>query len=465
MPSTAPITKAFACLTFNTYGKVRREKMGGDDYYVVPVVLITTGTFRGNHGPFTYTENNLKRFPDGWNNKPVLLGHPATPGGAGRAAIMENQSLGILLNAKYEGGKLKAEAWLKESRLSLDSRLLPALTSGLPIPVSTGLFHDTVATTNAAGSEETEVCNIVPDHLAVLLDEPPACDIADGAGLCLNSLGPEPTSNALVASDLREQLVLALRKRFVGTENSSSLSLYVDDFYFDPAIVLFELGPILYKLGYSVTGNVVTLEDVAPERVIRQRQYRSETGVLLTKNSKGTSVMTKATLIAGILGAAGNRLTAEQLDTMDESILSNLAPVAGAPATAPATPPATENAAPKFDFNQMMAVAPPDVREMISDGIATNQQARHQMTTELTTNAACVFTQAELDAMPMANVRKLHASITAAGRVAAPAAPTVNSLAAQLRFGAVGQSAPAPAAPTTNAGTPPVLLAPSWDAK
>lgn len=461
------IRNAYSTLTFNSYGKVRREEMGGEKYVVVPVVLITTGEFSGNHGVLSYTENHLGKFPQGWDNKPVLKGHPATPGGAGRREILEAQSIGILLNSSYEAGKLKSEAWLRESRLSLDPRIMPAIEAGLPIPVSTGLFHDVEVTTNATtGTECRAVCNIVPDHLAILLDEDPACSVTAGAGLLMNSKG-EPTKNALVAGDLREQLYVALRNRFVGDVSTSSntINLWVDDFFFDPPVVIFELGTTLYKLGYSSEGDVVTLDSGSPEKVIRQRQYRLDTGAIIapTENAKGIS-MSKATYIAAILAAPGNRLTSEQLDGLDETILSNMVPVSVPPATQNSHTPPTP-AKPEFSFQQLLDSAPPNIREMIQDGITMNQAARTQMIQAITQNQANGFTAEELGTMSTEQLRKLHA-LAVVPAPAAPAAPTNNTAGLfNYRFaGAAGSAAPLAPAPTQNAAVVP-LLAPDWSSK
>lgn len=455
---------AYTTLTFNSYGKIRNEKLDGVDYRVLPVVLITTGVFQGNHGALRYTENHLGRFPQGWNNKPVLLGHPNSDKGAGHSSVLESQSLGILLNSKYEDGKLKSEAWLKESRLALDDRLEPAIKSGLPIPVSTGLFHDIELTTNSAGEEDRAVCNIVPDHLAVLLDEDPACSITAGAGLLMNAKG-EATKNSLVAGDLREQLVAALRSRFVSTISGPyDSSLYVEDFFFDPKVVIFELQGTLYKLGYSSDGDIISLDEGTPEKVMRQRQYMMETGAIVgtTNNSQGNKDMTKATLIAGILAAPGNRLTDAQLNAMDESVLTALTPI---PPEAPAIP-VTANSAPavpsvpaqpQFNFQQMLAAAPPDVREMIQDGITTNQAARTRMIQEITANSASSFTAEELAAMKTDQLRKIHS--LSASKVP-EAAPTSNALGSMRFIGATG-AAPV-TTPTENAAPTP-LLPPAWN--
>lgn len=468
MPVQVKIENAYATLTFNSYGKVRKETMGGESFTVVPVVLITTGSFRGNHGELHYTANHLKRFPEGWNNKPVLLGHPNSPKGAGSSSVLEEQGIGILLNAKFAGGKLKAEAWLRDNRLSLDSRLAPAISSGLPIPVSTGLFHDVEVTNNAEG-ETRSVCNIVPDHLAILLDEAPACSITEGAGLLMNAKG-KTTTNALVSGDLREQLQALLKNRFGGGIGSPSMNPYIDDMFFDPAIVIFYMNDDLFKLAYTVEDDVVSLADEVPDRVVRQRQYRLETGALITNNSEGKQDMTKATLIAGILASGVNRLTAEQLEGMDEAVLSALAPIE-APAPAPA---ATTNSAPQLapaqSFAQLLAAAPANVREAIEDGITTNQAARVQMVTELTANAACAFSSQELDAMPITALRKMHATVTGSIAAATPPAPTTNSMFPVLRnFGPTATPAPvtrpAETESTNNAAGPARLLAPAWNAK
>ena len=446
----------FSKLTFNSYGTHRRETLAGEEYVVVPVVLMVEGTFKGNNGDFKYTQNHLSKYPEGWNNKPVLLRHPTGTAGAGSASVLEKQGLGILLNSKFEDAKLKSEAWLKVSRLSLEPRLLTSIEAGTPVAVSTGLFHDFIVTENSA--EAREVCNIVPDHLAILFDEDPAVPIEAGAGLLMNAKGP--TQNELVAGDTREQLYAALAKRFIGDTslNRSSMSIYVEDFYPASKIVIFEWNGTLYSLGYTAKGDVVSLAEGTPERVVRQRQYRVEAGALVgtTNNSKETN-MTKATLIAAILGVSGNRLTQEQLNGMDEAVLANLAP------TAEAAP--TENAKPApaapFDFSAWMNAAPENVRSFVNEGVQGLQVERTNLIAGLTTNGK--FTEAELAPMGTGILRKMAATLKPA---AAPAtAPGIDIPGMHFRFAGAGGAAPTTNAAGTEDSAPTPLLAPDYSAQ
>jgi hypothetical protein len=431
--------------------------LAGEEYVVVPVVLMVEGTFKGNNGDFKYTQNHLSKYPEGWNNKPVLLRHPTGTAGAGSASVLEKQGLGILLNSKFEDAKLKSEAWLKVSRLSLEPRLLTSIEAGTPVAVSTGLFHDFIITENSA--EAREVCNIVPDHLAILFDEDPAVPIEAGAGLLMNAKGP--TQNELVAGDTREQLYAALTKRFIGDTSlgRSSISIYVEDFYPASKIVIFEWNGTLYSLGYTAKGDVVSLAEGAPERVVRQRQYRVEAGAMVgTTNNSKESNMTKATLIAAILGVSGNRLTQEQLDGMDEAVLANLAPTAEAA-------PVTENAKPAapaapFDFNAWMNAAPENVRSFVNEGVQGLQVERTNLIAGLTTNGK--FTEAELAPMGTGILRKMASTL----KPAAPAtAPGIDIPGMHFRFAGAGGVAPTTNAAGTEDSAPTPLLAPDYSAQ
>ncbi len=436
-------------ITCNAYGKIRTEELQGHRYVVVPVVLITSGVFRGNHGDLEYTANELGRWPQGWNNKPILNGHPTTNAGAGSAEVLSAQQLGILLNSGYDDPKLKSEAWLREDLITPE--LKQKLETKEPISVSTGLFHDVEVTTNSTGETiSRKVVNIVPDHLAVLLNEAPACSITSGAGLLMNSKGS--TNNSLTAGDTRDQLMTLVRSRF--GEN-----VWVEDFFNDPPVVLFERNSNIYKLPYSIEMDVVSLSQDLPELVTRQKQYRTASGMIVgaTTNSKGDE-MNKPQLIAAIK-QHGTRLTDAQLEAMDESILSNLLPAAQSSKETPATEtedqPATQNTSGSWEA--VLSAAPADLREFLTDSVSRAQADRNRYIAGITQNSD--VTAEELRGVKISTLEKMHISI--AKQKSAPV--TQNSTDPFATYlGATGTS-PAASGSTNNSGNPvKPLLSPEW---
>jgi hypothetical protein len=103
--------------------------------------------------------------------------------------VLENQSIGFIMNAKVEGNKLKAEAWIEDKLANkVDARVLRAIANKQPMEVSTGLFTDEEDHAGEFNGKAYRAIarNHQPDHLAILPDERGACSLKDGAGLLVN---------------------------------------------------------------------------------------------------------------------------------------------------------------------------------------------------------------------------------------------------------------------------------------
>ena len=171
-------------------GSTRSEQLDGREHLVVPVVALVEGV----HNNALHTAEELARFPAGWSGRPFVVNHPERDGqpvSASDPQIEQTQTIGRLFNARFEDGKLKAEAWVdvnKATALGFGS-LVRRLQDGETMEVSTGYFSDD----EQAGGEfhgnayEAVRRNIVPDHLALLPDETGACSVADGCGTHLNA--------------------------------------------------------------------------------------------------------------------------------------------------------------------------------------------------------------------------------------------------------------------------------------
>ncbi len=187
-------------LTFNysSAGGTRREQLHGRDYIVAPMAMLTEGVHNGSGGPLYYPEKECRAAAQSWNMRPVVVYHPEINGQGVSACdpdILEKQQVGMVMNTVWDG-KLRAEAWLEEDRLSaVDNRILDALEQNKMMEVSTGLFTDNEP---EAGTYQTKAYTHIarnhrPDHLAILPDRVGACSIADGAGLLqLNEDGGLP---------------------------------------------------------------------------------------------------------------------------------------------------------------------------------------------------------------------------------------------------------------------------------
>ena len=169
---------------------VRRDVFEGQDYLVVPVVMIVEGVLNGAMVP----QSEFGRHVQSWNGRPVPVLHPEENGAAisaNRPDIIERNTIGQIFNARSEGGKLKAEAWVnvaKAQRLGYGD-LVVQLEAGDVIEVSTGYFADDENKSGEFNGVPYHVIhrNLRPDHLALLPGQIGACSAKDGCGTRNNS--------------------------------------------------------------------------------------------------------------------------------------------------------------------------------------------------------------------------------------------------------------------------------------
>jgi len=166
--------------------RVRHEELDGRQYLVVPMSMILEGVHTGSQGPIYYSKGELSKTPNMWNMKPITIAHPKRGDTATDLGIYKSQAIGMIMGAKWQDGKLKAEAWIdKKKAKRIEPTVLEHIESGIPMEVSTGLFADCILEEGTWKGEKyvATAQNIRADHLAILPDKDGACSISDGAGL------------------------------------------------------------------------------------------------------------------------------------------------------------------------------------------------------------------------------------------------------------------------------------------
>ena len=164
---------------------VSLKTLEGVDYLVVPTILIVEGV----HNNVFYPSDELKKFPESWNGRPVVINHPDLNGQAITANspdIVEKQTVGALFNVKYKDGKLKGEVWINiEKCRKISEAILDSLHNNEKIEVSTGLFTECDGIEGEWNGEKYvgTVFNYRPDHLALLPNDIGACSWEDGGGM------------------------------------------------------------------------------------------------------------------------------------------------------------------------------------------------------------------------------------------------------------------------------------------
>jgi hypothetical protein len=175
--------------------KPRTEMFDGRKHLVVPVVLMVSGVHNGSHGPVLHTEDDLAKYPASWNGIPVVVQHPEENGvnvSANSPEILDQAIVGRVFGTRFDEGKLRAEVWLDEKRLSrISPESLECIRNQAPLEVSVGVFTDDEEVEGRWGDETyTAVShNHRPDHLALLPGSKGACSWDDGCGIRANKEG------------------------------------------------------------------------------------------------------------------------------------------------------------------------------------------------------------------------------------------------------------------------------------
>jgi len=181
-------TMLFQSIITNFTGTIRHDTMEGKEYLVAPMIMITEGVHVGSNGALYYPKEELSKTPAVWNHKPVVVYHPQANGvnvSACDPVILTNRKIGVIMNTKYEEGKLKAEAWLDPERMKkVDDRILDSIEKNQMMELSTGVYTDNESEEGDWNGEHYDAIarNYRPDHLALLPDLIGACSIEDGAG-------------------------------------------------------------------------------------------------------------------------------------------------------------------------------------------------------------------------------------------------------------------------------------------
>lgn len=169
--------------------EIRRE--GGKEFVVTPVSMIVPGVLNGSKGALFYPQDRVSRNPREWDGVPVTLGHPSdpltnAPLSASDPGVVDRLGMGVLRNSRFQGGKLRSEAWLDaEKTKRIAPSVYQAAVENRKVEVSTGLF--TYEERNPGTFNGRSYTHVVrdyrPDHLAILTDQKGACSLSDGCGL------------------------------------------------------------------------------------------------------------------------------------------------------------------------------------------------------------------------------------------------------------------------------------------
>jgi hypothetical protein len=440
---------SFQNITFNLKPIIRHDQMEGRDYLVAPMIMMTEGVLNGSNGPLLYPSEELSKTPVVWNHKPVVVYHP--DGTACDPAVISSRKIGVIMNTKFEEGKLKAEAWLEESRIkAVDDRILTAIEKNTIMELSTGLFTDNEEKEGEwNGKPYTAIArNYRPDHLAILPDLVGACSVEDGAGfLRLNSdkrleegwatleyNSDNSGSHILISlKDGQRELVeqrpiLSRLEMLINNELSfddtrnliytalkdKNVDAWIADIFDD--YFVYDKSGKFYKQIYIVKDSMVTLKGL-PTQVSKKISYE----IINERNVK----MDKQKLVDSLIS---NKITLweekdrESLMAMNEDVLAKMIPIENRKSAdeiaaeeeakkkkeeeAKKNEETIKNEPPKPQTaKEYIEKAPKEIQAVLSNGLDTYNQVKTRLIGVITANKKNIFTKEQLESKDVNELR------------------------------------------------------------
>lgn len=406
-------------LRINFEGTVRNDQMEGRDYLVAPMVMMVEGVLNGSAGPLYYPAEELEKTPMVWNHKPVVVYHPKM-NGVGISAcdpdVLTSQKVGVIMNARCEDGKLKADAWIEKDRAAtVDDRILTALESETTMELSTGLFTDNEDCSGEFdGKAYDQIArNYRPDHLALLPDQLGACSIEAGAGFIRLNQEQIKTLSAEAKSAYQDFLKIAANElshdQIWSELNGAIQKLKGDRVWIDEVFNTFFIyrdGDQLFRLKYIQADNDVEIVG-DPEEVVRVTEFRTLDGTVI--GNKEIDMKKEEMVAAIIANSAWTEDDKDYLMGQDEKHLEKMMPVANkeddlekpdgkavTPATGEDTTPVTPVVPEANSVEAFVASAPEGMRGMLNSAMAAHNVQKTQAVEAILGNALNTFTKEHL---------------------------------------------------------------------
>lgn len=378
--------------------KPKMAKLEDVDYLVVPTVLICEGV----HNGLFYPAEELKKFPQAWNGRPIPVFHPTDNEGnavtANSPETIEKCTVGKLFNVKWnaKSKKLLGEAWIspvKCAALGEDgAAVLNAVQTSTTMEVSTGLFVDVMEQTGTWNNETYEgvAVNHRPDHFALLPSGVGACSVSDGAGFPrvnaeadkVRAMMAQLSSGLRVLrefslNDKQRLLRDALTRKYGSSSKEAPSYTYLEDVYEKEVIFSIEGNgqTKLMKVGYSVNGKgEVTIGPDAAEAVRRVTSYEPVTNE-----------------------QAPAKEGSDSMDPKDKT--TEAAPT---PNGQPASPPAKAHT-----IEELLGNADDSLKANVQDALEAQKAVRESLIGRITANKVNQFKVEELASMSTAQLGKL----------------------------------------------------------
>lgn len=393
-------------------------------HLVVPVVMLTEGV----HNSRLYKAEDLAKFPESWNGRPVVVGHPekeGTPVSVNESPeLAEKVKIGTLFNTAYdkESKKLKSEAWIDvEKASSLNIDVLQAINSGNEVEVSTGLWMDEEEVSGNWNGEQFEVVaiNYKPDHLAILLNEKGACSFNDGCGIRNNAM--EVADGELCYTDIMDSLWRMVSMSKDGNPPMGNLrQVYSDYFTFEN----FEGN--LFRQSYKVKkggeivlkGGAEKIKKLVSYETMRKADKSFNKEAIMNKKEKVDFVMNTKSLeykeeMKGILEALSDEALDlhvnlakkfRECDCRKEEIEKR-----EKEKTVVNKEEKKDEVKKPVTVQEYIADAPDEVKEVIANGVRIHNERKNTIVKSLVENKRNKFSQERLQKMSLDELESLAA--------------------------------------------------------
>lgn len=420
---------------------IEKKVLDGREYLVCPAVLITEGV----HNGVFYPAEELAKFPEAWNGRPVPVYHPMMSGKpitANSPEVIEMQVVGQLFNTRFEDGKLKADVWIDIIKAKTNHpEILSKIYQNANIEVSTGLFTEDEKLNeekNWNGEKYSIIArNYRPDHLALLPNGIGSCSWADGAGMprINEELNDGEISYRMIENKLQDIISEKLDK---------SNEPFIEDIYEDKFIYSIYLPQDgkrkLFQQSYKISEtNKIELQGDAVE-VERKIDYvmkensqalsaqQPEGNKTKPQNSQEDKVERKERIDKLISANVAEEADREHLSKLSELLFGKLEKVMQASdKEGVASAPIVVNEAKTIE--EFVERAPDAFKADLIEGLRLNSEKRTSLIESIKANKANKFTEEELKNKSTSELEKLSElarAVVGADFSASGSAPKVN---------------------------------------
>ena len=423
---------------------LRRETFEGREHVVVPAILLIGDIViraSGAAGPELVPAEELAKAPAAWNGRPVLTDHPPN-GLANDPRTLEAMAFGQLFNSRFDDGRLKTEVWADVEKVNkLDSDFITNAEAGTIMENSVGAFMTLQEVSGVRNGKEFVGIwrDIRPEHLAILPQGVKgACDVADGCGTNRLAKDGQMKLTDFIArirqlqdvgtsdNDLRDKLTAALRAVVPGFD-------WVEDVFQESNTVIYsvflESSFAFWRQSFTLDDGAVTLvgepEQVEPTTTFQTLTLDNDTdneiSLPTTATDTGDKDMPdkrKAELVQELIDCSCTQFTEGHrtaLDTLEVDALEQLQPPPDVPADVSDDEPEPVAAVPKpadlaIPDGHVLLTSEELSRLKESSDAFHAQQATEKADIVATLSASQkTFDSTELDAMPVASLRKMAA--------------------------------------------------------